>query len=112
MKAILLCLLIGGAGVGYVWQKSQIQELTTQTKNRERRLQELKRANDHAQKQLAIMQSPGYLELQNKQKGMGLVPPQPQQIWRLTEPARDLPPPEAQRQYASQGSPSAPAAPR
>ena len=30
LKALLLCLLIGRAGVGYVWQKSQIYELGRQ----------------------------------------------------------------------------------
>jgi hypothetical protein len=24
LKALLLCLLIGGSGIGYVWQKDQI----------------------------------------------------------------------------------------
>jgi len=28
LKAFALCALIGGAGVGYVWQKSQINELS------------------------------------------------------------------------------------
>ena len=27
LKALLLCLLIGGSGVGYVWQKDQIIRL-------------------------------------------------------------------------------------
>ena len=27
LKAFLLCLLIGGPGVGYVWQKDQISQL-------------------------------------------------------------------------------------
>ena len=37
-KAFLLCLLIGGSGVGYVWQKNQIYELGQQIKKRELRL--------------------------------------------------------------------------
>ena len=38
LKAFLLCLLIGGSGVGYVWQKNQIYELGRQFKQQERRL--------------------------------------------------------------------------
>ena len=30
LKAFLLCLLIGGSGIGYVWQKDQISQLGQQ----------------------------------------------------------------------------------
>ena len=35
LKALLLCLLIGGSGVGYVWQKDQIYQLGQQIRKRE-----------------------------------------------------------------------------
>ena len=35
LKAFLLCVLIGGSAVGYVWQKSQIEQLGDQIKQRE-----------------------------------------------------------------------------
>ena len=38
LKAFLLCALIGGSGVGYVWQKSRIEELSKQIKEREQKL--------------------------------------------------------------------------
>ena len=42
LKAFLLCLLIGGSGVGYVWQKSQIHELGKMIKARENKVAELR----------------------------------------------------------------------
>ena len=58
LKAFLLCLLIGGSGVGYVWQKDQIYELGQQIKKRELRLAELEDQNEKLRKQLATMRSP------------------------------------------------------
>ncbi len=62
LKAFLLCLLIGGSGVGYVWQKDQLTQLGQQIKKREERLQELMTASDKLRKQLGRMRSPEYLE--------------------------------------------------
>jgi cell division protein FtsB len=101
LKAFLLCLLIGGSGVGYVWQKDQISQLGRQIKKRELRLDELKNQSEKLKKQLAAMRSPPYLERRIQELGLGLGPPQPTQVWRLAEPARDLSPPERERQYAA-----------
>ena len=95
LKAFLLCLLIGGSGVGYVWQKDQISQLGQQIKKRELRLADLANQNEKLRKQLATMRSPRFLERRIQELGLGLVPPQPAQVWRLTEPARDLPRPDA-----------------
>ena len=62
LKAFLLCLLIGGSGVGYVWQKDQIDQLGQQIKKREMRLAELEDQNEKLEKQLATMRSPRFLE--------------------------------------------------
>ena len=53
LKAFLLCLLIGGSGVGYVWQKDQISQLGQQIKKRELQLAELGNQNEKLRKQLA-----------------------------------------------------------
>jgi hypothetical protein len=100
LKAFLLCLLIGGSGVGYVWQKDQISRLGQQIKKRELRLAELENYSEKLRKQLATMRSPRFLERRIQELGLGLLPPQQTQVWRLTEPARDLPLPERERQYA------------
>ena len=87
VKAFLLCVLIGGSGVGYVWQKSQIDELGQQIRKREIRLHELREQNEKLKKQLAMMRSPQFLESRIQELNLGLVPPQPSQIWLLNEPA-------------------------
>src|SRR5690349_4386812 len=91
LKAFLLCLFIGGSGVGYVWQQNQLLELGRQIKQRELRLNGLAAQNEKFKKQLAGMRSPAALENRIKELNLGLLQPQPSQIWRLPEPARDLP---------------------
>ena len=61
LKAFLLCLLIGGSGVGYVWQKDQISQLGKQITRRERQLALLADQNEKLRKQLGTMRSPRYL---------------------------------------------------
>jgi hypothetical protein len=101
LKAFLLCLLIGGSGVGYVWQKDQISQLGQQIKKRELRLADLENQSEKLRKQLAMMRSPRFLERRIQELGLGLVPPQQTQVWRLVEPPRDLPRQERERQYAA-----------
>jgi cell division protein FtsB len=84
LKAFLLCLVIGGSGVGYVWQKNQIYELGTQIKQREIRLATLRKQNKKLRDQLAMLRSPAVLDQRARDLGLGL--PQPQQILRLSEP--------------------------
>ncbi len=91
IKAFLLCALIGGSGVGYVWQKSQINELGRQILKREHELATLRDQNEKQKKSLAMMYSPAFLEARIKELNLGLVP-QPTQIWRLTEPMPDAQP--------------------
>ena len=100
LKAFLLCLLIGGSGVGYVWQKDQISRLGQQIKKRELRLAELVYQSEMLKKQLSTMRSPRELESRIQQMGLGLGPPQQTQVLRLIEPARELPRPESEQQYA------------
>ena len=109
LKAFLLCLLIGGSGVGFVWQKDQITQLGQQIKKRELRLADLKNQSEKLRKQLAMMRSPPALERRIQDLGLGLGPPQQTQVWRLIEPARDLPRRERERQYAApRGTPTEP----
>lgn len=109
LRAFLLCMVIGGAGLGYVWQKSQINRLSQQIKQREQRLGELRDTNDKLRKQLATMQSPPQIDRRVKELNLGLMPPQPGQVLRLIEPEADpAPPPPSQ--YAA-GRLSAPPIP-
>ena len=87
LKALLLCILIGGSGVGYVWQKNQIYQLGKQIKQREVCLEKLEEQNEKNRRQLGMMRGPQYLEKRIKELNLGLVPAQPSQVWRLTEAA-------------------------
>jgi|SRR5882672_993173 len=111
LKAFLLCLLIGGSGVGYVWQKNQIDRLGRQMKQRELRLTDLESQNEKLKKQLATMRNAPWLErrIGIKELNLGLAAPEQSQIWRLPEPLRDGAKPPPERQYAAQdGRPTGP----
>jgi hypothetical protein len=108
LKAFLLCLLIGGSGVGYVWQKDQIARLGQQIKSREASLARMEEVNEKLRKQLLLMRSPRFLEMRNRDLNLGLVAPQPAQVWRMSEPAADPTRMEQAHQFATQ-SDSAPA---
>jgi hypothetical protein len=101
LKALLLCLIIGGTGVGYVWQKNQIDELGRQKKKRETHLTELREQNVKLRKQLADLLTPRLLR--KRAEPLGLALPRPEQIWRLPEPVAEPPSPEAgpERRYAA-----------
>ena len=86
VKALLLCLVIGGAAVGYVWQKTQIYELGKQIRSRETRLTEMQDTNKKLRDQLAMLRSPARLEQRARELNLGLGQPLPANIWRLTEP--------------------------
>ena len=86
LKAFLLCLLIGGSGVGYVWQKSQIYELGRQIKARENRLAELRDQNKKLSDQLAMLRSPAKLDQRVRELNLGLGQPRQSSVVRLFEP--------------------------
>ena len=110
VKALLLCLFIGGSGVGYVWQKNQIHVLAREIKKEEETLGELRRRNKNRSDRLTIICSPQTLEARIKQMNLGLVLPPPGQIVRLSEaPIPALPAAVGPAQYArvvgTQGAP-------
>ncbi|NGO38703.1 hypothetical protein G4L39_04750 [Limisphaera ngatamarikiensis] len=83
---VVLCLGLGGLGLGYVWLKNQVDELGRQIKQREQRLAELRLLNERLRRQLATLQSPRFLEQRVRELQLGLVPAHPAQVWRLPEP--------------------------
>lgn len=86
VKALLLCLVIGGAAVGYVWQKTQIYELGKQIRSRETDLMKVQDANKKLRDQLAMLRSPARLEQRARELNLGLGQPLPVNIRRLPEP--------------------------
>jgi len=85
LKALGLCVFLGGSGVGYVWQKDQINILADRLKVSESRYYQLRRQNDRLGRVLAMLQSHSEIEAQIKRIDLGLVAPQPDQIVRLIE---------------------------
>ena|ERR1043166_8787914 len=106
LKAFLLCLLIGGSAVGYVWQKNQIYQLGQQKLNLETRYKQVIKHNNKLQNQLQSMRNPKFLEKRIQE--LGLVAPAQSQIWRLPEPSRDAPKKSAEDQYVAQQNRNAP----
>ncbi len=101
LKAFLLCLLIGGSGVGYVWQKDQIARLGQKIRVGETALDRARDENEKLRKQLAAMRSPAFLEARIRQLDLGLAAPAPAKIWRLPEPAGEPAPPAGPGQYVA-----------
>jgi hypothetical protein len=93
VKALLLCLLVAGAGVGYVWQKEQIDCLGRQIDERRVRLARLADENQNRKKLLADLRSLPCLEARIKELNLGLAQPSPTQMWHLAEPSREAPRP-------------------
>ena len=86
LKAFALIAVIGGASVGYVWQKGQIEMLGRQIKEREVRLAELRDQNKKLRDNLAMMKSPAMLEQRMSKLNLGMVMPQAKDVWRVAEP--------------------------
>ncbi len=86
LKALLLCGIIGGAGVGYVWQKSQIDELGNQIRAREHRLKELRHQNGILRRQYAALGTKESLDQRVHELKLGLALAQQSQVWTLPEP--------------------------
>jgi len=101
VKALLLCVLLCGAGVIYVWQKDQIDQLAKQIKVRELRLNALLDQNDQLRTQLAKMRRPEALEQRIKELNLGLAAPQPGQVRTLPEPVAEVPRLERERQFVA-----------
>jgi hypothetical protein len=86
LKAIFLCMLIGGSAVGYVLQKKKLYELGRQITRREVILDRLKWENNLRAAQLSNLQMPLRLAERARDQKLGLVQPQTAQIIYLAEP--------------------------
>jgi len=86
----LVCAMLAGAGVGFVWQKEQINKLSQEIHDRENRLGEIQAENESRRKQLAKMRLPAFLEKRIRDLNLGLAAPQPAQVWHLAEPPRPV----------------------
>jgi cell division protein FtsB len=87
LKVVLLCSLIGGSAIGYVWQKNQIDRLGTQIREREKSLAKMKRDNENLGNQIGMLRSPVMIDRRAKELNLGLAPAQPLQVVRVVETA-------------------------
>lgn len=85
VKAALICMLLGGSAIGYVYQKNQIFDLGKQIQQRERHLGELRENNARLNKTLQTLNSTLYLEERVKKLNLGLVQPAQSQILTIVE---------------------------
>ena len=114
LKALLICLFIGGSGVGYVWQQNELLELGRQKVERESRLNTLRAQNSQLARQLAELQSPRSLEARVKELHLGLTMAQPAQTVRLVDapPTQSVEPAPARnstgQRYAKRQSAASP----
>jgi hypothetical protein len=85
VKAALLCLLLGGSAIGFVYQKNQLAEIGKQIAKREKQFEQLQVNNANLERQLAMMKLPSVLTNRVKQLHLDLVPPAQSQILTIVE---------------------------
>jgi hypothetical protein len=101
LKVVLICSLICGSAVGYVWQKNEIYRLSQQIRRSELSLAQLKRDNQKMTDTIAFLHSPLMLDRRAKELNLGLVPTQPLQVVRLAEPTTEK---SSQRQFSQRSA--------
>lgn len=85
LNALMLCLFIGGAGVGYVWYKNQLSLLGQQIREREIRLAEMVQKNNKTRATLKMLCSSLKLNERIKDLNLGLAAPPVSQVVHLVE---------------------------
>lgn len=96
--AAVVCLVLCGLALGFVWQKFQINRLGKQIKERELQLEELRRTNKKISDELAELKSPVMLDQMVRQWRLDLRRPEPRQIVELQEKLSAKPMQSAKRQ--------------
>ncbi len=85
LKVVLACIVIGGAAVGFVWQKNEIYRLGQQIRLHETKLLQLQADNKRLGEQIMILHSPVMLDRRAKELNLGLAPASPFQVVHLVE---------------------------
>jgi cell division protein FtsB len=100
-KAALICLLLGGSAIGYVYQKNQLIELGRQIQKSEQQLKALSDSNTRLHRSLLTLQSTVYLENRVRELRLPLAQPAQSQILTIMEiPASAQPAPKSQPLFA------------
>ena len=69
---VLLCSVICGSAIGYVWQKGEIGRLGRQIAEREKRLTQLQNDNKQLAGQIAVLHSPVMIDQRARELNLGL----------------------------------------
>lgn len=85
VKAALLCLLLGGSAIGYVYQKNQLAKIADQITKREKQYEQRQIDNANLERQIAMLKLPSALTNRVKQLHLDLVPPTQSQILTIVE---------------------------
>lgn len=100
-KAALICLLLGGSAIGYVYQKNQLVELGRQIQKGEQQYKALTESNARLDRSLHTLQSPVYLENRARELKLLLAQPAQSQILTIVEmPASATPAPKGRTLFA------------
>jgi hypothetical protein len=92
IKAMMICVFIGGTGVGYVWQQHLLHELGRQKKQREFRLEELRWQNGQMSRHLAEQRSPRAIQERVRELKLGMDLVKPGQVVRIPDGSQTAPP--------------------
>src|SRR5215469_11746962 len=91
LKVVLLCSVICGSAIGYVWQKGEIGRLGHEIADREKKLAQLQKDNNRLAGQIAVLHSPVMIDQRVRELNLGLAPAQPGQKVLLVEPQAATP---------------------
>jgi len=81
----VLLLAIGGAALGYVWQKNVIDTLQERQRDCEKRYKQVCALNERLANEVARLHQPVNLEVLARKLNLGLAPVQPGQMVALPE---------------------------
>jgi hypothetical protein len=100
LKALMICFFLGGAGVGYVYQKDQLNKLSHEYEQRERELRLLRIDNALKEERIEQLNSPRQLEERVKRMHPDMGLPSPGQVVVLREGEDAIEPGSDGRWYA------------
>ena len=90
VRCASLCLIIGAASVGYLFQKEALHHKADLVDRLERELRTLERENELRRQEYASLISPKHLEAEVQRRQLNLAPPSPDHILSLPMPPPEL----------------------
>jgi hypothetical protein len=85
VKAALLCLLLGGSAIGYVYQKNQLAEIGKQIDKREKDYVNQRNSNAQTERSLAFSKTQSAIEERMRKWNLNLIAPDLSQILTIVE---------------------------